>query len=147
MKLAPFLSVLVAAASMAAPLNAQLDLPDGDWTGNITPPEGTAIGVRYEIANDSVDRRLVIKISEEHFLARDLRVEPGLLHFTWSPGPEVECRLERRELSHYTVYEGTCGDEETGIGRIRMISPPQTSRALSRCQAGEAATRITRAGV
>jgi hypothetical protein len=145
MRAANLLSSLAAVVTMAVPLNAQPALPDGEWTGNITPPEGAAIGVRYLVSNDSVDRRLVIIIAEERFVAGDLRVEDGLLYFNWNPGPEVECHLELREANDDSVYEGTCGDEETGIGRIRMVSPQQTSTAQGGCPAGELRTRVTRA--
>lgn len=145
MRAANLLSSLAAVAIMAAPLNAQLALPDGEWTGNITPPEGAAIGVRYRVANDSADRRLVIVIAEESFVASDLRVEDGVLHFNWTPGPEVECRLERREGSDYMIFEGTCGDKESGIGRIRMVAPQHPSTAQGGCPAGESQTRVTRA--
>lgn len=110
-------------ASLATTPAAAQQLPQGIWTGTMTPPGGQAFNVSYEVGTR--DGALVVAmmsiIVQEVIRFQDVRLTGDELTFWWEPGIRVDCRLRRTESGS---YEGPCTPGGGGpAGAITMVPP------------------------
>ena len=113
-------AVIMFSASASAQQPAA-KLETGKWTGIVTPPDGNAVNVTYDVTYAADTLKITI-IANEHgtFQATESKLEGTKLSFKFRPGPEVVCVLEKKEAK----FEGSCTDEGGGVALIDM-SPPK----------------------
>jgi hypothetical protein len=112
----------LAAAILAVPrVAAAQKLEPGTWTGTVTPPNDPAVEVKF-VVKVSGDTTSIQLNAGEHgtFDFRDIKVSAGKLTFRWSPGPTLDCTLNRRADA---AWAGTCVDAQGETGQLVMIPP------------------------
>ena len=114
-----FLATFVAAAVVPAALLAA-DLPTGEWTGTVTPPEGTATPATFTVGQADGQTAISVSVMGLNLEFREIEITDDGLAFTWTPGPDVRCQLELQDDS---TYSGPCTDTEGGTGHITMVPP------------------------
>lgn len=113
-------AVLTVSASAAAQ-QAAPKLETGKWTGKVTPPDGEAVDVTYDVAYAGDTLKITINAAAHGtFNTTDVKLEGSKLSFKFRPGPEVVCVLEKKEAD----YVGSCTDEGGGVALIDL-SPPK----------------------
>ncbi len=123
-KLAALVPMLGLLLVFATTTHAQT-LTTGQWTGTVTPPNGNAVEVFYDVAYE--DEALVISMTvpemgDQVFTFSDIVLDEELLFFTWQPGTDLDCQLTPHDDGH---YEGECVDEEGAPGTLVMIPPSE----------------------
>lgn len=107
----------------AAPAGAQQLVP-GTWTGTMTPPNGPAVDVTYEVAVANGAPSVVMRAEdiEGEMEFKDIEVEEGQMTFWWEPGVRVDCTLFANESGG---FEGKCtdGTGPDGEGHLVMLPP------------------------
>lgn len=113
---AAVLSVLAFVPAEAQKLEA------GKWSGTVTPPdEPIATQVTYDVTvrGDTIG---ITATAAEHgsFQFSDVRLSGDTLTFWFTPGPRVDCTLNRRDDGSFA---GNCRDENGGIATMVMVPP------------------------
>lgn len=102
------------------------ELPEGTWTGTMSPPGAEAIPVTFEVGASNGAVSIVMRSAqvEGEMPFQDVRVDGDQLTFWWEPGVRVNCALERTEAGGFT---GACTGESgpEGAGTITMVPPPE----------------------
>lgn len=111
--------VLVAVVSMPVTGSAQ-DLQDGVWTGTVSPPGGEDVDVTYEVSHEGSELAVKMVTPMGNFPFAEVRFEEGVLLFSWSPGPVLECRLDPDDDGS---YYGDCVEEDDEPGQLLMVPP------------------------
>ncbi len=107
-------------AQQAAPLKLEV----GEWTGQVTPPDGQTVNVIYDVTYAGDTLKISIRAGEHGtFEATDIKLEASKLSFKFSPGVSVACVLDKKELA----YAGSCVDDGGGIA-IMDLSPPKKDK-------------------
>ena len=101
--------------------SAQDALSDGTWSGTMTQPtDGQALAVEYHVAHREGKLSISIATPMGRFPLSDISLSGGVLHFTWQPGPSIDCQLQPQ---HDGGYLGTCVDESGANGQLQMVPP------------------------
>lgn len=117
-------ALLTISTGAAAQQAVQAKLEVGQWTGQVTPPDGQTVGVLYDVAYAGDTLKITIKAAEHGtFVTTDVKLEADKLSFKFSPGVSVSCVLTRKETS----YSGTCTDDSGGTATIDL-SPPKKEK-------------------
>jgi hypothetical protein len=117
-KLAAVLATTASALALCAAARAQL--PTGEWTGTITPPEGAAEAVTFTVGEAGGELQISFDVGGVTFDFRDIQVTDDAINFTWNPGIDVHCQLDLQEDSSYA---GPCTDTNGDTGHIAMVPP------------------------
>ena len=100
---------------------AQDGLSDGTWSGTMTQPaDGQALAVEYHVAHRDGKLSIAIATPMGRFPFSDISLRGGVLHFTWQPGPSIDCQLQPQLGGGYL---GTCVDESGASGQLLMVPP------------------------
>ena len=118
-RIAAVVLVLVGVAVLPATGSAQ-DLQDGMWSGTMTPPDGTDVPITYQVSHPNAELAITFVSPMGNSSFSDIRFEDGVLLFSWSPGPLLECELEPQEKGG---YYGDCIDDSGTTGQLRMTPP------------------------
>ena len=106
-----------------APASAQT-LPQGTWTGTMSPPGGEAIPVNFEVSESggALSIAMMAVQVEGEMPFNDIRLDGQTLTFWWEPGVRVDCSLTRTEAGGFA---GTCSDGtgDSGAGTLTMVPP------------------------
>lgn len=109
-----------ASAQQAAPAKMEV----GEWTGQVTPPDGQTVNVLYDVAYAGDTLKITIRAAEHGtFETTDVKLEADKLTFKFSPGVIVTCVLIKKEAS----YAGSCTDEGGGVATMDL-SPPKKEK-------------------
>jgi len=115
--------VALLALGSATPASAQA-LPQGTWTGTMSPPGGEAIPVNFAVSESG--GALAIAMSavqvEGEMPFRDIRLDGQTMTFWWELGVRVDCSLTRTDVGGFA---GTCtdGTGDRGAGTLTMVPP------------------------
>jgi hypothetical protein len=117
-----FAAALTAAAIVLAASAAvrAAELEPGQWTGTITPPQGSAAPAEFTVSETGDQVEISVSVMGMVLPFRDIEIGDDSLVFTWTPGPDVRCELDLQDDKSYT---GACTDTEGGIGHITMMPP------------------------
>ena len=119
---AALLTVSTAATAQQA---AVPKLEVGDWTGQVTPPDGQTVNVIYTVAYAGDTLKITIKAAEHGtFETTDVKLEADKLSFKFSPGTSVSCVLNKKESS----YAGVCTDEGGGAATMDLTPPKKEKK-------------------
>ena len=89
----------------------------GEWTGQVTPPDGQTVNVIYAVSYAGDTLKITIKAAEHgNFETTDVKLETDKLSFKFSPGVTVSCVLSKKEAA----YVGSCTDDGGEIGRAHV---------------------------
>jgi hypothetical protein len=118
------LAMVVAAAlpllAVLSPASAQ-KLEVGKWTGTVTEPGGEAHPVTYDVALKGDTLAVTVNAGEHgSFAFSEVKLNDKTLTFWFTPGPRVDCALNRRDDG---AYEGTCKDAGGEEARMVMLPP------------------------
>ena len=115
--------VALLALGSAAPASAQA-LPQGTWTGTMSPPGGEAIPVNFEVSESAgaLSIAMMAVQVEGEMPFRDIRLDGQTMTFWWEVGVRVDCSLTRTEAGG---FKGTCSDGTgaSGEGTLTMVPP------------------------
>ena len=115
--------VALLALGSATPASAQA-LPQGTWTGTMSPPGGEAIPVNFEVSESggALSIAMMAVQVEGEMPFRDIRLDGPTLTFWWEVGVRVDCSLTRTEVGGFA---GTCtdGTGDRGEGTLTMVPP------------------------
>ena len=107
----PFLVLVALAFAAPAPIAAQ-KLETGIWTGTITPPDGAAVNVTYDVRTSGDTTRITANAEMGSFTFVDVKVLADRITFTFTPGDtHVSCVLM---LGEGGSYKGDCTDSDGG---------------------------------
>ena len=117
-------AMLAATSAASAQQVAPPKMEVGEWTGQVTPPEGITVSVTYDVAYAGDTLKITIKAGEHGtFTTYDVKLEAEKLTFKFSPGPEVLCVLNKKEAG----YAGAC-TEADGSTATMDLSPPKKEK-------------------
>ena len=118
----PFRGVAVSlAATIVVCASAySAELPTGQWTGTVTPPNGDSTPATITVGEADGQLRISISLMGLMLDFRDIELTDEGISFTWSPGPDVRCELA---LQEDRSYAGECTDPEGGTGYVTMAPP------------------------
>ena len=116
---------LLAISSAASAQQAAVPkLEVGEWTGQVTPPDGQTVNVIYDVAYAGDTLKITIKAAEHGtFETTDVKLEADKLSFKFSPGITVSCVLNKKEAA----YVGSCTDDGGGVATMDL-SPPKKDK-------------------
>jgi hypothetical protein len=114
--LLPCVILFLAPAAVAAQ-----KLEAGQWTGTVTPPNGQALQVTFDVAANGDSTTITMNAGPmgAQPLA-DIKILADRITFTFTPGPVVSCTLMLRKDKS---YQGDCLDPDGGKGVILMTPP------------------------
>lgn len=116
-------TLLVAALPLLAftPAAAQQKLEAGKWTGTVTPPEGATVDVTYDVTVKGDTLGITVSAGDHgSFTFNEVKLNANTLTFWFTPGPRVDCSLNRREDG---AFAGSCKDSEGGTATMLMVPP------------------------
>ena len=124
---------LAAVLAFSASANAQQAAPQleaGRWTGVVTPPDGNAVDVTYDVAYDA-DKLLITVNAGEHgsFKAIEPKFEAGKITFGLQVGSDLHCVLNAKEEG----FGGLCteaGGDISSAGTMTMLPPKKESNEV-----------------
>jgi hypothetical protein len=123
MRITPLAIAAAALLTFSVSASAQQPAPKlevGAWTGKVVSPNGESTDVVYDVSYAGDTLNIKIKAGDHGtFDTWNNKVEAGKLSFTFRPGPEVVCVLNKLEKS----YSGTCTAED-GSAASMDLSPP-----------------------
>ena len=97
-------------------------LEPGKWTGTVTPPGEGVVNVTFDVAMKGDTLAITLNAAEHgSFPLQEVKLAAGKLTFFFTPGPRVDCALERKEDGSFA---GKCGDNSGGGETAEMIMLP-----------------------
>ena len=112
---------LVAVIAIGLTVYAQ-ELETGTWSGTLTPPGDAAMDITYDVSYDEGELSITINIPEMggSLSASDISVDGETLSFSFAPGPQVDCDLQRQEDGSFA---GDCSPGGGESGHMTMVAP------------------------
>jgi hypothetical protein len=108
---------LLAVFPLAA--SAQQKLEVGKWTGTVTPPGEPITNVTYDVTMKGDTIAITLNAGDHgSFQMEEVKLAEGKLTFHFTPGPRVDCALERKEDGSFA---GRCTD---GSEAAEMVMVP-----------------------
>jgi hypothetical protein len=100
---------------------AQQKLEVGKWTGTVTPPNESPIGVTFDVTMKGDTIGITVNAAEHgSFVFEEVKLDAGKLTFHFTPGPRVDCSLDRKDDASFA---GKCTDSEGGTAEMLMVPP------------------------
>ena len=127
MRVAQQVFVAATALALALPAAAAAQQPAqlaaGRWTGTVTTPGGETVAVSYTITAKNDTTAISIDAAQHGvFEASGVKLEPGKVTFTFTPGPTVTCVLTRKDDGSFA---GECNDDGGGAPAQMTMVPPK----------------------
>ena len=114
-----------ALSAAAAAQSTPAKLPTGTWTGSVTPPGQEQVAVSFDVAAQNDTFSITINAGGHGtFKADGIKVEPGRLVFSFTPGPVVVCVLTQKEDASYA---GDCTEDDGSAAQIVLVPPKKES--------------------
>ena len=112
---------LVAVIAIGGTVHAQ-GLKTGTWSGTIAPPGDVATDITYDVSYDEGALSITINIPEMggSLSASDISLDGETLSFSFTPGPQVDCNLQRQEDGSFA---GDCSPGGGEAGHLTMVPP------------------------
>lgn len=109
----------LASAQTAAAAPAKIDI--GHWTGTVTTPDGQTVEVSYEVTAKSDTTLITINAGQfGSFPAAGLKIEAAKITFSFTPGPQVLCVLNKKDDGSFA---GECTDDGGAPAQMTMVPP------------------------
>lgn len=103
------------------PATAAPKLEVGQWTGQVTSPNGQITDVTYDVTMKNDTLAITINAGQFGvFPAETIKLEADKLSFGFTPGPRVACVLTKNAEG---AYAGTCTDDGGGVAQMTMVPP------------------------
>lgn len=116
------LLVLPAAASAQT---AQPVMPVGLWTGTVTPPMAETTPVTFDVKSSNDTITIDIDAGDHgKFPASDVVFSGTRLTFAFTPGPTVQCVLNKKDDGSFA---GECTEGDGNAAQITMVPPKAPS--------------------
>lgn len=128
MRTTHFAFAAVAAVLLAFPVAASAQAPaaapklaTGQWTGTVSPPDGSVVAVTFDVATTNDTLHIMINAAEHgNFAAEDIKVDASSVSFAFTPGPHVVCVLNKKDDASYA---GNCSDDSGTAVPMTMVPP------------------------
>lgn len=110
-------------------------LASGKWTGSITlPGEQSSSPLHCEVVSGAHPTTIeIVWMDGRRLPASSVRSENGVLRFCFTPGPQVECALQRQPGGSFA---GECKDPAGGAAEF-VMTPPGVQATATRPSAHE----------
>ena len=96
-------------------------LEPGKWTGTVTPPGEGVVNVTYDVAMKGDTLTITLNAAEHgSFPLQEVKLVDKKLTFFFTPGPRIECALDRKDDGSFA---GKCGDGSGENADMVMLPP------------------------